>query len=296
MMELVARPERGRRYSATRTVRVSDAGPDGALRLDGVARYLQDIATDDWVDSGFSTEDTWVVRRAYVELADGGRWPRYNEEVTAVTWCAGTGPAWAERRTDLEVEGQVMVRATALWVLVDELGRPLRLEDRFQKIYGEACGGRKASRKVPAAPSAGDLAAPNVSSQPWAVRKADIDVVGHVNNAAIWSAVVEAAPAGLRTVDLVHHGALDAEGSVSLCSWPGHLCLLARASGPAGGGTTGGDGATLAPDRASARGGGPELDVPELDVPELDVPELDVPELDVRVSAVLSVSAGPARG
>ena len=259
MMELVSRPEHGRRYSANRTVRVSDAGPDGALRLDGVARYLQDVATDDWVDSGFSTEDIWVVRRAYVELANGGRWPRYNEEVTAVTWCAGTGPAWAERRTDLEVEEQVVVRATALWVLVDELGRPLRLEDRFQEVYGEASGGREASRKVPSAPTADDLAAPNVSSQPWAVRKADIDVVGHVNNAAIWSAVVEAAPPGLRTVDLVHHGALDAEGSVSLCWWPGHLCLLASAPGPAGEGTTSRDSSAPARLGASPRDGGPEL-------------------------------------
>ena len=110
-----------------RTVRVSDAGPDGALRLDGVARYRQDVATDDWVGSGLSTEGTWVVRRAYVELASGRRRPRYGEEVTAVTWCAGTSPAWAERRTDLEVEGQVAVRATALWVLVGKAGWPLRL-------------------------------------------------------------------------------------------------------------------------------------------------------------------------
>jgi len=239
MMELPARPGQGRRYSARRTVRVSDAGPDGALRLDGVARYLQDVATDDWVDSGLSTGDTWVVRRAYVELAHGGRWPRYGEEVTAVTWCAGTGPAWAERRTDLEVGGRVTVRATALWVLVDGAARPLRLEESFQRVYGEACGGRKASGRVPAAPTADDLAGPGVNSQPWVVRKADIDVVGHVNNAAIWSAVVEIAPAGLQAVDLVHHGPVEAQSIVSLSWWPGHLCLVATVADTPG---EGGDG------------------------------------------------------
>lgn len=268
MMELVARPPRGRRYSARRTVRVSDAGPDGALRLDGVARYLQDVATDDWVDSAFSTEDTWVVRRAYVELASGARWPRYGEEVTAVTWCAGTGPAWAERRTDLEVEGQVMVRATALWVLVDEAGRPLRLEERFHRVYGEACGGRKANGRVPAAPRAADLVAPGVGSQPWFVRKADIDVVGHVNNAAIWSAIVEAAPAGLRAADLVHYGPVDARSTVSLASWPGHVCLVTKPGGTACGCSGG-----LARDEVSQGAGAPEL--------------------VVRVAAVLSVTAGP---
>ena len=276
MMELVARPQRGRRYSARRTVRVSDAGPDGALRLDGVARYLQDVATDDWVVSGLSTEGTWVVRRAYVELASGGCWPQYGEEVTAVTWCAGTGPAWAERRTDLEVGGQVAVRATALWVLVDKAGRPLRLDGSFHQVYGEACGGRKASRRVPAAPTAGDLVAPSVSSQPWVVRKADIDVVGHVNNAAIWSAVVEAAPAGLRAVDLVHHGPVDASSRVALCWWPGHLCLVARvagADGPGAAGPTVPGSSSLARDAVSQGS--------------------DAPQLVVKMSAVLSVSAGP---
>ena len=272
MMELPARPGQGRRYSARRTVRVSDAGPDGALRLDGVARYLQDVATDDWVDAGLSTSATWVVRRAYVELAGAGCWPRYGDEVNAVTWCAGTGPAWAERRTDLEVEGQVRVRATALWVLVDQLGRPLRLEEGFHQVYGEACQDRKASGRVPAPPPMpGLLGAPGVRSRPWFVRKADVDVVGHVNNAAIWSAVVEVAPDGLQAVDLVHHAPVEADSDVLLSWWPGHLCLVA------------GEGAAR-PAKGSNDSGGPPSQGPV------------TPGPGVKVSATLSVAAGPAEG
>lgn len=262
MMELVTRPGHGRRYSAVRTVRVSDAGADGTLRLDGVARYLQDVATDDWTDAGFSTGDMWVVRRAYVELAGDKRWPRYGERVKAVTWCAGTGPAWAERRTDLEVDGQVVVRATALWVLVDGAGRPLRLEERFHDVFADACAGRKASGRVPAAPRVAELAQPGVRDQPWAVRKADIDIAGHVNNAAIWSAVTEVAPAGLQAVDLVHYGAVGAGANVSLCWWPGHLCLVEGAPGSGGTGEATSIGG-LPPERAGQRcsAGGPVVKV-----------------------------------
>ena len=75
MIEFVPSPSRGRRFTAERRVRLSDAGTDGVLRLDGMARYLQDVASDDWAESGLDPEDTWVVRRTAVRTADGGRWP-----------------------------------------------------------------------------------------------------------------------------------------------------------------------------------------------------------------------------
>ena len=46
-------PESGRRFSVVRKVRLGDVTPKGRLRLDAVARYLQDIATDDSLDGGY---------------------------------------------------------------------------------------------------------------------------------------------------------------------------------------------------------------------------------------------------
>ncbi len=115
---LVPRPAQGRRYTHHRRVRVSDAGPEGALRLDSLARYLQDVATDDWADAGLSPR-IWVVRRTTVQVAGGGRWPALGEDVDLTTWCGGTGPAWAERRTDLEANGVPIIETVALWVPLD---------------------------------------------------------------------------------------------------------------------------------------------------------------------------------
>ena len=151
MIEFSPRPTAGRAYKLSRPVRLSDAGPDGVLRLDGVARYLQDVAGDDWADSGLDPRDTWVVRRTALRLADGGRWPALGEMATLTTWCSGAGPAWAERRTDIELDDRLMVEAVALWVPLDSSGHPLRLGKDFYAVYGDAVAGRRVSGRVQAA-------------------------------------------------------------------------------------------------------------------------------------------------
>jgi acyl-ACP thioesterase len=222
MTEFLPRPAQGRRYAHERRVRLSEAGPDGVLRLDAAARYLQDAATDDWTDSGLDPAATWVVRRTALRLADGGRWPALGEQVVLTTWCAGTGPAWAERRTDLEVGGTSMVEAVALWVLLDASGRPSRLGEEFQVVYGDAAAGRRVSGRVPAAPV---LTA--ATTRPWAIRRADLDVVGHVNNAAVWQAVTEVAVGPVASAALTHHGPLEDTDATTLLTEPGHLWLVA---------------------------------------------------------------------
>jgi acyl-ACP thioesterase len=222
MSEFVPRPAEGRRFSHERRVRLSDAGTDGALRLDGVARYLQDVATDDWGDSGLDPGGTWVVRRTEVRVACGGRWPQLGEQVTLTTWCGGTGPAWAERRTDLEISGQKVLEAVALWVSLDRSGRPVRLDQEFRDVYGLSAAGRRVSSRVPVPPSP-----KGATSRPWPIRNADLDVLGHVNNAAVWAAVSEITTAAVTGAALTHHGAIEGGDAVSLFVEPGRLWLVA---------------------------------------------------------------------
>ena len=222
MIEYLPRPAGGRMYSHERQVRLSDAGTDGVLRPDGVARYLQDVATDDWAGSGLDQSERWVVRRTAIRVVPSGRSPELGELVRLVTWCAGTGPAWAERRTDVEVDGAVMVEAVALWVLLDPSGRPLRLGQGFHDVYGEATGGRRVSGRVAAAPVPADAAA-----RPWPIRKSDLDVVGHVNNAAVWAALTEVATAPVATATVTHHGPVERDQQVNLATRAGRMWLTA---------------------------------------------------------------------
>ena len=78
----------GRRFSRTRKVRLGDAGGDGRLRLDALARYLQDIANDDAVDAGLEGAMAWVVRRIEVEWTG---LPALGDLVELTTFCTGVG-------------------------------------------------------------------------------------------------------------------------------------------------------------------------------------------------------------
>ena len=208
MAEFLSRPAHGRRFSAHRRVRLSDAGRDGVLRLDGMARFLQDVASDDWAESGLDPEDTWVVRRTAVRTAEGGRWPALGEQVALTTWCSGAGAAWAERRTDLELDGAVMLQAVALWVSLDRSGRPLRLGQEFRDVYGEAMAGRRVSGRVPVPPSPASACS---RPRPWPIRQADLDVIGHVNNAAVWEALTEVATGPVTSAALTHQAPVESD-------------------------------------------------------------------------------------
>jgi acyl-ACP thioesterase len=163
-------------------VHLGDVGADGRLRLEAVARYLQDVATDDGDEAGIGALGVWVVRRSVAEIAG---LPRYHEDVELVTWCSGTGPRWAERRTTITRDGRVLVEAATLWVLLDSVGgRPIALGDKFFPIFGESAAGRRVSSRLShgAPPDGGPVRA-------WALRESDFDVLDHVNNARYWEAV-----------------------------------------------------------------------------------------------------------
>jgi acyl-ACP thioesterase len=177
-------PDRGRRYVGEREVRLGDADRHGRLRLDALARFLQDVANDDARDVLGEDASSWVVRRTVVEVE---AWPRFGERLTLTTFLGGAGGRWAERRTS--VQGRAgRVECASLWVHVDlRTGRPVPLPDRFLPIYGEVYGDRKVTGRLslPPPPSTGRRAR-------WATRVTDFDVLGHVNNAAYWDAVEEA--------------------------------------------------------------------------------------------------------
>lgn len=220
MVEFVALSEEGRHFSHSRRVRLGDCGPGGYLRPDGAARYLQDVATDDYDELDIDRDLTWVVRRTVLRVAQGGRWPLYGEHVTLVTWCGGVGGAWAERRTDLIVNEQTMIESASLWVPIDALGRIQRLRPSFLGAYGEAVAGRKVSGRVALAAVPDDGV-----RRAWPLRRSDLDILGHVNNAALWLALSEVAPGPLASASLVHHGSVEEGESVTMVTSPGHLWL-----------------------------------------------------------------------
>jgi acyl-ACP thioesterase len=220
VVEFVPLGPNGRRYRGEYVIRLGDADEHGRLRLDGAARFLQDVGTDDWTDAIAHSDVTWVVRRTSIRLADGARWPRYLDHVTLTTWCAGSGAAWAERRTNFEYEGELSLETVALWVCVDASGHPVRVRERFFDVYGEQARDRKVSGRVTTPP-----VPQNAQVRPWPLRDADLDIVQHVNNAAIWQAVSEVVKLPIRDVSVTHHASIERTDQVLLHHVPGALWL-----------------------------------------------------------------------
>lgn len=181
---LVPEPRVGRVYRSQRTIRLADVAADGHLRLDAMARYMQDVASDDVTDAGAEDELlTWVVRRTLIDVEQ-----QFSADRTAslATWASGAGSHWAARRTSIAGDAGGHAEAESIWVLLDRSNsRPARLPALFEQLYGTSGLGRKVSAKLelPAEPVA------ETRKVRWPIRVSDIDTLGHANNAVYWAAI-----------------------------------------------------------------------------------------------------------
>jgi len=179
--EMVAMPRRGRVF--TREVRsgFADCAPSGRVRLDSLARWLQDVAYADVEDGGVAQAAVWVLRRTRIRV---GRWPRFAAPYAVSTFCSGMGRMWAERRTSMVAAGDSGpdVEASALWVHLDpEHWRPTPLTPAELELYSPSADGRRVTARLrhpgPEGPGPG---------RPWRFRPTELDIAAHINNAAYW--------------------------------------------------------------------------------------------------------------
>ena len=186
--ERIAPPGPGRVYRSSRRVRLSDVDSGGVVRLDAVARYMQDAASDDVRDAGIEDAVAWVVRRTTIIASCR---PRYGERIELATWCSGVGSALAERRTSITGEAGSSIETVALWVSLDRATlRPAPVADEHFEPYREQAGDRRVRSKLLLA---GEPEASAGPGRVWPLRAADFDLFRHVNNSVAWTAVEEEA-------------------------------------------------------------------------------------------------------
>jgi acyl-ACP thioesterase len=182
-----ADPARGRVFTSARMVQSTEVTPAGRLRLDALARYLQQAAEDDVGDAGWDGSYLWLLRR--VALAIRG-FPAHRERISLRTYCSATGPRWAERTTVVAGPEGELIQSTAIWVAVSAAdGRPVTLGEEFHRVYGPSTEGRQVSARLshPGLPG-------SAGGRPWPLRAVDFDTAGHVNNAVHWAALEDELP------------------------------------------------------------------------------------------------------
>ncbi len=181
MEDLVPHPSSGRTFRSSYRVRLSDTDAAGRVRLDAVARYLQDAATDDVEETGWGAPDhLWVLRSVRIDvlgpfLADA--------DIAIVTWGSSFSSLAAGRRWSLTGDSGGSIEVDSTWIHLGPDARPARIGTGFDE-YAEAAQGRVASTKLTLAPPATDS-----KRTPWPLRATDVDRMGHVNNSTYWAAI-----------------------------------------------------------------------------------------------------------
>jgi acyl-ACP thioesterase len=184
--ELVPPPASGRIFIQSIRPSLGDCAPSGRIRLDGIARCLQDVAYSDVEEAGLADSAVWVVRRTRINVR---RFPRFAEHLAVRTFCSGLGRMWAERRTTIALEGSSDndVEAVSLWVHLDPASwRPTPFSDEEIAVYGAAAGGRRVTARL-----RHPLPAEATRSVRWGFRLTDCDLAGHINNASYWQPLEE---------------------------------------------------------------------------------------------------------
>jgi acyl-ACP thioesterase len=212
----VPAPEHGRTFAARRRVGLSDLDTRGRVRLDALARFLQDVAIDDVQETGWGMPDhLWFIRSIHVDVSAPFRDDR---EVELVTWCSGLAAIAAGRRWSVSGDAGGRAEVESVWIHLGPDERPARI-DGFG-LYAEATEGRSVSTKLELPDPPAD-----VERSTWPLRATDLDRHGHVNNAAYWYAVEDRLlrrgpdPSGRLRAQLEYRQPIDLGDAVSLAEW-----------------------------------------------------------------------------
>lgn len=187
------------------TVRAYEVGPDERASVLVVADLFQEAAGEHARAAGLETfalgsgAGTWVLTRLRLQI---DALPRMLEQVEVETWPSGRDGLRAYRDYILrDGTGKTVVTGTSAWLVLHvERRRPVRLPEAVSG-FGPVAPSR--------ALTLGDVPEPPVSveaERDFAVRRSDLDRVGHANNVRFIEWVLEALDSedGLREIDLVY--------------------------------------------------------------------------------------------
>ena len=178
-------PATGYVYQTSWPVATGDVDDQLRLRLDWVARYIQEAGAENLVDAGEAeAHPHWIVNRTVVDVHEAIEWPT---EVTLRRWCSALSSRWCTMRVDLVGAEGGRIETEGFWIAINEKTlTPLRVSDSLiEKFATTTTEHRLKWGKWLADPDDVD------ASIAFPLRRTDVDVFQHVTNTAYWHAIHE---------------------------------------------------------------------------------------------------------
>jgi YbgC/YbaW family acyl-CoA thioester hydrolase len=181
-------------YTASMRVRHHELDPYGRVHPAVYLRWLAQVAIDASTDAGFDAAwyagagAHWLVRRTAFSVPHPAR---VDDVLTVATWVDDVRRVRSHRSYEARTaDGVLCVAARTDWVFVDEAtGRPRRVPPEMYTGFGIDPTAPHAERPEWTAPAP----PPAPASTPYQVSYADLDSLGHVNNATYLDLVADAA-------------------------------------------------------------------------------------------------------
>lgn len=188
-------------YSETRAVQLGETGPGGRIKVSSLFNHLQGVTGAHSHSIGFGTADilkeglTWVISRYRLSIAS---LPALFESFTISTWRSGETGSFAIREYLLsDRSGAVLMRGTSSWVLLDfRNGRAVNPSSRYPDYPV------KPERALDDCFESIPVAINPVYEKEFIVRRGDLDINNHVNNAYYIAWMVETGEDIIRHQDL----------------------------------------------------------------------------------------------
>lgn len=212
------RKEGAQHFEVGYRVRTGDVDQEMRVRLDAVARYLQDIANDNIEATEFhATDPFWIVRRTIIDVIRPISWPA---TVTAQRWCGALSTRWTNMRVRVTAEHETnrfnpepraegLIETEAFWINVNDQGMPSRLTDEAFEMLSSMTDEHRLrwkSMNPEKAPSADEVALPD---RAHVLRSTDFDPFKHLNNAAYLEAVEDELQDHPDLVDVPHRAVIE---------------------------------------------------------------------------------------
>ena len=182
---LAVLPDAGYVYRSAWRVATGDIGGDLQLRLDSVARYIQEVGAENLVDAGEAEEHPhWLVQRTVIDVIAPIEFPN---EVAFSRWCSALSSRWCTMRVDLVGSDGGRIETEGFWIAINaKTLTPQRVTDTLIERFASTTTQHRLKWR-PWLQNPGDLD----QAMAFPLRRTDIDLFEHVTNTAYWHAIHE---------------------------------------------------------------------------------------------------------